>query len=602
MDEAEREIGSAKIPQLFPDAVYHKLTPAPEHPLFNYNGFHPGLTLLEKGHIKSRGYRAFMRDVVYERDMAIQVRDGAKLYADVFRPADSEQNHVPVIIPWSPYGKTGTGPQNYDFMAPYRAGIAKDRTSGYEKFEAPDPAEWCERGYAVLNIDARGSGVSEGDLAHWGLQEAEDIYDVIEFISKQPWCSGSVCMAGNSWLSMAQVNFVSRLSHPALKAIAPWESQTDCYRHFVARGGRPHIKKFHEMIKSGFAGPGNAELVAPMIYKRPLYDAYWEAKRFPVENIDNIPMYLTASYSSMLHTHGSFGTFRDAKTTQKWLRVHPYQEWYDIYRPEINDELQRFFDRYCKNVHNGWEYDTPPLRLSLLGFEDDGSTARTVVERPEEAWPLAREKQMYLFLNASDMTMMIEPVPEASSISYDGHSLDSSADFRFFFPEDTELAGYSKLVLHVSCNEHDEMDVVCQIRKIDASGRPLQHLNYPVPVAIEEIDDFNTAKTLGPQGFLRASHAVTLDEGKSRGNDLFYTHDRQQAIPPGEITLLEIPLWPIGMVFAKGEGIMLRVSGHDMSLPETGLCILDEPEDENVGKHVIHTGGTYRSVLCIPTI
>jgi len=36
-----------------------------------------------------------------------------------------------------------------------------------------------------------------------------------------------------------------------------------------------------------------------MIYKRPLYDEYWEAKRFPVENIDNIPMYLLASYSSV---------------------------------------------------------------------------------------------------------------------------------------------------------------------------------------------------------------------------------------------------------------------------------------------------------------
>jgi len=34
-----------------------------------------------------------------------------------------------------------------------------------------------------------------------------------------------------------------------------------------------------------------------MIYKRPLYDEYWEAKRFPVEEIDNIPMYLLASYS-----------------------------------------------------------------------------------------------------------------------------------------------------------------------------------------------------------------------------------------------------------------------------------------------------------------
>lgn len=146
------------------------------------------------------------------------------------------------------------------------------------------------------------------------------------------------------------------------------------------------------------------------------------------------------------------------------------------------------------------------------------------------------------------------------------------------------------------------MDIACQIRKINPSGRPLQHLNYPVPVAIHEVDDFNTAKTLGPQGFLRASHALTLDQSKSRGADLFYRHDRQQAIPPGEVVRLEIPLWPIGMVFVKGEGIMLRISGHDMSLPETGLCVLTEPEDDNIGKHVLHTGGEYRSLLCLPKI
>ncbi|THX49387.1 alpha/beta-hydrolase [Aureobasidium pullulans] len=563
------ETASAKIPQLFPDAVYHKLIPAAEHPLFNYNGFKPEQIILQKGHVKSSGHRAFSQDVIYDRDITIQVRDGIKLYADVFRPADSDKSPVPVIIPWSPYGKTGTGPQNYDFMAPYRAGIAKDRTSGYEKFEAPDPAEWCERGYAVLNIDARGSGASEGDLAHWGLQEAEDVYDVIDFIFTQPWCSGSVCMAGNSWLSMAQINFVSRLSHPALKAIAPWESQTDCYRHFVARGGRPHIKGFHEMIKGGFAGPGSAELVFPMVYKRPFYDEYWEAKRFPVENIDKIPMYLTASYSTMLHTHGSFGTFRDAKTNKKWLRVHPYQEWYDIYRPDINDDLQRFYDFYCKNVQNGWEKDTPPLRLSLLGFESDGSNAHMVIERPENEWPIAREKQMELYLDASTKKLSTEPVSGASSINYNGHSLDSSADFTFFFDKATELAGYSKLTVYMSCDDHDDMDVVCQIRKVDATGRPLEHLNYPVPVSIAEVDNFNTAKTLGPQGFLRASHAITLDPSKSRGNDLYYRHDRREAIPRGEIVRLEIPLWPIGMVFAEGEGIMLRISGHDMSLPET---------------------------------
>jgi len=113
---------------------------------------------------------------------------------------------------------------------------------------------------------------------------------------------------------MAQLNFVSRLSHPALKAIAPWEAQTDCYRQFVARGGRVHIPKFHNLIKNGFAGvylitwfntsdwlivvgPGFVEFVPAMIHKRPLYDEYWEAKRFPIENIGNIPMYLLASYS-----------------------------------------------------------------------------------------------------------------------------------------------------------------------------------------------------------------------------------------------------------------------------------------------------------------
>jgi len=192
--------------------------------------------------------------------------------------------------------------------------------------EAPDPAEWCERGYAVVNIDARGAGHSEGKIAHWGDQEAEDIFDTIDWLVRQPWSNGAVVMAGNSWLSISQINFASRLHHPGLKAIAPWESYTDPYRHFIARGGRPHIPSFHKMIAGGFAGPEAYENIFQMLAKRPLYDEYWEAKRIPVENIDGIPVYVLASYSSMLHTYGSFQTFREAKTTRKWLRVHPYQE------------------------------------------------------------------------------------------------------------------------------------------------------------------------------------------------------------------------------------------------------------------------------------
>jgi hypothetical protein len=37
-------------------------------------------------------------------------------------------------------------------------------------------------------------------------------------------------------------------------------------------------------------------------------------------------------------------------------------------------------------------------------------------------------------------------------------------------PADTEIAGYPKVKLWMSCKEHDEMDVRVQIRKADAQG------------------------------------------------------------------------------------------------------------------------------------
>jgi predicted acyl esterase len=35
-------------------------------------------------------------------------------------------------------------------------GVPKGCLSGLERFEGPDPAEFCPRGFAVVNVDARG--------------------------------------------------------------------------------------------------------------------------------------------------------------------------------------------------------------------------------------------------------------------------------------------------------------------------------------------------------------------------------------------------------------------------------------------------------------
>jgi uncharacterized protein len=155
----------------------------------------------------------------------------------------------------------------------------------------------------------------------------------------------------------------------------------------------------------------------------------------------------------------------------------------------------------------------------------------------------------------------------------------------------------------MSTQDSDDMDVTVQIRKINSKGEPLKHLNYSCPVPEAEVPDVNIAKTLGPQGFLRASHRISLDRENSASEvDLFYTHREREPIPPGTKVRLEIPLWPIGMVFAAGEGIILRVSGHDMCLPEAEVMRVLVPEDENVGNHIIHTGGNFDSSLTIPVI
>ncbi len=67
------------------------------------------------------------------------MRDGIKLYCDVFRPPNVEK--VPIILVWAPYGKHGNS-ELFMNELPERLGIPKSTYSGYENFEGPDPAYW----------------------------------------------------------------------------------------------------------------------------------------------------------------------------------------------------------------------------------------------------------------------------------------------------------------------------------------------------------------------------------------------------------------------------------------------------------------------------
>lgn len=177
---------------------------------------------------------------------------------------------------------------------------------------------------------------------------------------------------------------------------------------------------FAEAYQWGIAGNHEVEDIVRMIKTHPLFDDYWATKYDEVSNID-VPLYLISGFGNPFHVYGTIDTFRRARSSRKWLRVHATFEWYEIYEKNSTDDLQRFFDRYCKGLMNGWEHDTSPVRLSLHGF----GTIPNIVARPEAGFPLQRQELRSFYLDSESKTLGPSVGAIESSTSYDSRSLES---------------------------------------------------------------------------------------------------------------------------------------------------------------------------------
>jgi predicted acyl esterase len=77
--------------------------------------FKPCTQTLHQGWVKAPGRRPLAEDLIFEKDSAIPLRDGLRMWADIFRPPSSSNEPVPAIIAWSPYGKEGNGQKGFQF-------------------------------------------------------------------------------------------------------------------------------------------------------------------------------------------------------------------------------------------------------------------------------------------------------------------------------------------------------------------------------------------------------------------------------------------------------------------------------------------------------
>ena len=59
---------------------------------------------------------------------------------------------------------------------------------------------FAPKGYAVVMMDLRGTGFSDGCLDHLGPDDAKDLHQVVEWAASQPWSTGRVGMTGHSYV------------------------------------------------------------------------------------------------------------------------------------------------------------------------------------------------------------------------------------------------------------------------------------------------------------------------------------------------------------------------------------------------------------------
>ena len=148
-------------------------------------------------------------DILIDNLVAIRMRDGVTLYADVYRPVGD--GRFPVLISRTPYS-TERFPTAYD-AAVY----------------------FAQRGYVYVFQDVRGRHESEGTWVPFFSNE-KDGYDTIEWAAKQKWSDGRVAMQGGSYLGQNQWR-AAQAAPPALVTIFPMVASTSIYHDWMTLNG-----------------------------------------------------------------------------------------------------------------------------------------------------------------------------------------------------------------------------------------------------------------------------------------------------------------------------------------------------------------------------
>lgn len=558
----------------------------------------------------------------------IRMADGIVLRADLFRPINVEK--APVIMSYGCYAKGQAFQEAYaaqwESMTSEFPEITQGVSNNYQCWELTDPERWVPHGYAVLRVDSRGAGWSEGVQDLWSPREVMDYHDCIEWAGVQPWCDGNVGLLGISYYAANQW-LVAAKQPPHLKAIIPWEGASDCYRELYFHGGirctfldswlprqvamqygQGERSRRHPVTLEPCGGPetlSEEELRNRRVDKlaivkaQPLLDDYYQPVITEFDKVE-VPFLSSANWGGQgLHLRGNLEAFTRSSSRHKYLEVHGLEHWTHFYTPYGLDLQKRFFDCYLKGQTAAWENQA---RVLLQVRHVDHFERRN-----ENEWPLARTQWTTSFLDAPSQSLATDRPELAAATSYEAGS-EGVTFLSAPFSTSTEFTGPLSARVFISSSTIDA-DLFLILRLFDPQGNEVTFrgaMDAYTPIA---------------QGWLRASHRE-LDQDLSTPWRPVHRHVRALPLPIDQIVPLDVEIWPTSIVVPPGYRIGLTIQSHDYEYagevdairnarhryPSKGCGPFQHNDkDEKYhpvrrGRVTVHTGGDHASQLLLPVI
>ncbi len=541
------------------------------------SGVEPGQRQLNGPQTSGRAYRNLSQpqfEVVRDEDIAIPMRDGVHLFADVYRPA--MPGRYPVLIAASPYPR-----QIQNLGAPL--GFVE---AGASDFFVP-------RGYVHLIVNLRGTGGSGGTFGFFDGEERRDMYDVVEWAAQQSWSDGNIGMVGISYFAMTQMEAaVERPPH--LKAIMPIAGSFDLYEAATHHGlvSISFITPFLSMIgmtagrtnklwRSKLLEAARRLLLTPAVHKKfetmngeaamtglklvlklhhdphpwddlwraivvehPLRDAWWDDRDLmPLLEKVEVPVYLGCDWQNVpLHLPATFPAF-EKLSNSKHVQVVLLGE-HGLAWPweSLHVEALAWFDHWLKGQDTGI-LDGPRFRYVIPGAEGWHAT---------DTWPLPNTTYYSLALRA-DGTLKDEGGESgARTLMTLGTGLNR--------PRASEIDPPFSLVWDTAPLT-DDIDIVGDIElALDASSTAADTAWF---VFLQDVDAAGHVTDI-TAGYLRAG-LRDVDEAASRPGAPILPCRIFRAVPIGETVHYRIPMVANARRFKTGHRIRLFLASDDQN-------------------------------------